>query len=65
MEESIIKHRDQIPKKYRAIYDKAMRGRSIKAAVKAQCLECTGWKREEIRLCSCPACPLYFYRPYK
>jgi len=61
----IAEYRKQIPKIYRTNYDKAIKGRSLRAAVNAQCLECTGWQREEVRLCTNVVCPLYPYRPYK
>lgn len=50
---------------YFKTYAKAITGRSRKAAMKAQCLECYGWEREEVRNCTDLACPLYSYRPYR
>jgi hypothetical protein len=64
-EELIEQHRKQIPDIHRANYNKALRGRSMKAAIKAFCLECVCWQKEEVRLCTSLACPLYPYRPYK
>ena len=55
----------QIPKAYKGIYKKAVQGKSLRAAVNAQCLECTGWQRKEITLCTAKACPLYAIRPYQ
>ena len=55
--------RAQIPKLYRAIYDKAITGKSRKAAMHAQCLECCGWQIKELFLCTDLGCPLYPYRP--
>ena len=63
-QEMIAEHRKQIPKVHRTNYDKAVRGRSMKAATKAFCLECVQWQKEEVRLCTSLACPLYPYRPY-
>jgi len=54
-----------IPKQYKEIYRKAMGGRSRKMAIKAFCLECVGWDRGEITICTDSGCPLYPYRPYK
>ena len=54
-----------IPKYYQGIYRRAMSGKSRKAAVHAFCLECVGWERNEIALCTDRECPLYPYRPYK
>jgi len=64
-EELIEQRRKQIPDIHRTNYDKALRGRSMKAAIKAFCLECVCWQKEEVRLCTDLACPLYPYRPYK
>jgi hypothetical protein len=55
---------EQIPKRYRPAYRAAMRGRSRKAAIKAQCLECCGWERTEVQACTDTGCPLHPYRPY-
>jgi len=63
--ESIRKHRADIPKIHRKTYDRAMQGKSLKSAVKSFCLECVCWQKEEVRLCTDLACPLYPYRPYK
>ena len=63
--EKIAKRRADMPEVYRANYDKAMTGKSLKAASKAFCLECVQWQREEVRLCPSYACPLWLYRPYK
>ena len=64
--EEQIEHRcQQMPDIHLANYKKAIRGRSMKAAIKAFCLECVCWQKEEIRLCTDLACPLYPYRPYK
>ena len=64
-QQKIAQRRAQIPEIHRANYDRAMRGKSMKAAIKAFCLECVGWQKEEVRLCTSLACPLYPYRPYK
>ena len=52
----------QVPRKYRAIYERATSGKSRKAAVRAFCLECVGWQAREVDLCTSPGCPLYPYR---
>ena len=54
-----------IPKIYRAIYKSAMKGTSRKSAIHSFCLECTGYEKEEVRLCTDLSCPLYEFRPYK
>ena len=62
----ILKRLDAIPQKYRNIYIKAFSGKaSPRQAIKAFCLECVYWQKEEIRKCTCPACPLYRLRPYQ
>ena len=63
--EKIAERRKQIPAKYKGIYDKALRGRSLKTAVHAQCLECVGWQLREVEKCTDTACPLFPYRPYQ
>lgn len=55
----------QMPKIYRRTYLLAVGGRSPKAAIKASCLECIGWQREEVARCTASACPLYAYRPFQ
>ena len=53
-----------IPFLYRALYRRAMSGCSRKAAICAQCLECCGWVRLEVTLCTDVGCALFPYRPY-
>jgi len=36
-----------------------------RAAIKAKCLECTGYERDEITTCTGYGCPLWAYRPYQ
>ncbi len=55
----------QIPKAYRRIYKQAVTGKSLRAAVNAQCLMCCGYQRKEVTLCTDLACPLYAVRPYQ
>lgn len=64
-QEMIAEKRAEMPEVHRANYDKAVRGRSMKAVVKAFCLECVQWQKEEVRLCTSLACPMYPYRPYR
>jgi hypothetical protein len=52
-----------MPSSYQATYRTAMRGRSMKAAIKSFCLECVGYQREEIKVCTDTGCPLFPYRP--
>jgi hypothetical protein len=53
----------EVPAKYRAIYARAMTGKSRKAACRAFCLQCVAWSEAEVRRCTAPDCPLYPYRP--
>jgi hypothetical protein len=61
-------HRANIPslhhEAYRKNWDLAMEGRSLRAAVKAKCLDCMCWQSTEVKLCPCAACPLWEVRPY-
>jgi hypothetical protein len=53
-----------IPEIYREIYEKAVIGGSKPAAIKAFCLECVCWQKNEIINCTCVTCPLYLVRPF-
>ena len=64
-QEQIAERRKQMPRSYRANYDKAVKGKSLRAAINAQCLECVCWTTKEVRLCTDLACPLYAVRPYR
>jgi hypothetical protein len=61
----IVQRMAQIPKIHQAVYKSAVSGKSRKNAVKAFCLECVCWQKEEVRSCTDLGCPLYPYRPYK
>jgi len=63
--EQIVKRRAQIPRVYKATYDRAVEGKSLRAAINAQCLECVCWQRKEVQLCTSLSCPLYAVRPYR
>jgi hypothetical protein len=54
-----------IPRAYRKTYARAVAGKSLRACINSQCLECVCWEREEVRLCTDLACPLYAVRPYQ
>ena len=64
-ETQIAKRRAQMPRSYRACYDKAISGKSLRSAINSFCLECICWQIEEIRNCTDLACPLYAVRPYQ
>ena len=61
----IAQRRTHIPKAYRATYDRATEGKSLRAAVNAQCLECVCWRTKEVRDCTDLASPPYAVRPYQ
>ena len=61
----IGERRAQMPRSYRATYDKAVSGKSLRAAVNSFCLECVCWQIEEIRNCTDLGCPLFAIRPYQ
>ncbi|MHC4573081.1 MAG: hypothetical protein ACYS76_02930 [Planctomycetota bacterium] len=63
--EQIAEREQEVPEVHRANYRAAVSGKSRRAAIKAFCLECVCWQREEVRLCTALACPLYPYRPYQ
>jgi len=64
-EQQIRGRREGIPRAYRQTYDRAVTGRSLRAAVNAFCLECVSWQVQEVRLCTDEACPLWAVRPYQ
>jgi len=63
----IEKRLEEMPESCRRTYAKAMMGKSITAAVKAECCMCMGWEdfRTQIRGCTDSACPPFPYRPYQ
>lgn len=52
-----------VPKQYQALYKRAMSGKSRKAAMKIQCIECCGWQIAEVFVCADSGCSLWPYRP--
>ena len=62
-QERIETHRARMPRQYRKVYDIAMNGRSLRAAVNSQCIECMGYVFSEVKQCCSPQCPLFPYRP--
>jgi len=59
----IAERQAQMPKLYRALYDRAVAGKSRKAAMHSFCIECCGYQIKEVYLCTDLGCPLYPYRP--
>ena len=64
-QKQIAERRAQMPRSYRACYDKAVSGKSLRAAINSFCLECVCWQTKEIRICTDLACPLWMVRPYQ
>jgi len=62
--EAVKARLNEMPAKYRRTYLKAVNRKGMAAAIESFCLECCCDQREEIRLCSDLACPLWRYRPY-
>ena len=62
---SIRNRLKETPETARRGYLNAHKGKSRGAAIKAMCLECVGWQRREVALCTSQACPLFRYRPYR
>ena len=52
----------QIPKKYQALYKRAMTGKSRKDSIRAHCLMCCAWQEVEVEKCTAMLCPLYPHR---
>lgn len=52
----------EIPKKYEALYKRAMTGKSRKDSIRAHCLMCGGWQEVEVEKCTAVLCPLYPHR---
>jgi hypothetical protein len=67
--ERIAAWRENIPDlfngAYRKLYDKAMSGGSLRAAINSKCLDCMNWQAAEVKRCDIVTCPLHPYRPYK
>ena len=55
----------QIPDTYKMTYLKATTTNSKATSIKAKCLDCCCWQKNEIKLCSVEQCPLWKYRPYQ
>ena len=47
------------------VFLKAFSKRSMAAAVKAKCIECTNLQKAEVTRCTISGCPLWRYRPYQ
>lgn len=55
-----------VPNSYQKMWLDSFDGTASKSrAIRAKCLECSAYQKEEIRSCPCRQCPLWQYRPYK
>lgn len=63
-QQKIARRIRDIPKIYRKTYQKAVIHGSKPAAIKAFCLECVCWQKNEIINCTSLDCPLYAVRPF-
>jgi hypothetical protein len=56
----------ECPTMYRPILDRTYNAKSSpRGAIKAFCLQCTGYVRADVANCTALACPLHPYRPYQ
>jgi len=63
--EAIARQKSQMPRRFQGIYDRAVKGKSLRAAVNAFCLECVCYQIKEVRNCTDQGCSLYAVRPYQ
>ena len=56
---------NSLPLSYRNVVEKAFKGISPAAGIKAKCLDCCCWQRADAADCGVPDCPLYLYNPYR
>lgn len=52
----------EIPKRYINLYNRAMKGKSRKAAIQYFCASCVGFDYNEVKNCTDQSCSLYPYR---
>ena len=65
-EERVTKAIDEASPLYRPVLQKAYAGVAPpRSAIKAQCLHCVGYIRDDVTHCTSFACPLWAYRPYQ
>lgn len=63
-QKSLAYLRKNTPARFHNIVDQIAKG-SRAAAVKLNCIECSGWMTAEVRKCEITACPMYLFRPYQ
>jgi hypothetical protein len=55
----------EVPTSYRTIFKKAFTTNRKTLGIKAFCLRCVGYLREDVRNCTAKGCPLWTHRPYQ
>jgi hypothetical protein len=66
LSETQLRRLDDAPVKSAGIVRRAYRGSaSPRVAIKAFCLQCVGYLREDVKNCSADGCPLWMYHPYQ
>ena len=63
--DSVTRRLAAMPESHRGTYQRAVTGKSLRAAVTAFCAECVGYDREAVRTCPAVACPLWSVRPWQ
>ena len=62
----IIKlHIQSLPMSQQGIFSRAFNNKGYAQKVKAKCLDCSCFKREEVTRCNVVKCPLHSVRPYQ
>ena len=59
--QAVAKH---VGPKYINLVNRIARG-SLTAMIKLNCLECSGFQREEVKYCGCVQCPFWSVRPFQ
>ena len=55
----------EAPVSYKRIFERAYTTNRKSIAIKAFCLRCVGYLKNEVRDCSATGCPLWTHRPYQ
>ena len=55
----------EAPTTCRGVLERAYGGKSKAAGIKAFCLRCVGYVRNDVRDCTSYGCPLHPYRPFQ
>ena len=60
-----VKALEDAPSLYRGTLTRAYQTKSKSAAIRAFCLRCVGYVRQDITDCTARGCPLWPHRPYQ